>query len=218
MTFTHTRDPDDHPEIRKLFLFTACTTITTQSAHLLLSRPGSLLGAAGPSLPKLCTCLLVILIVLVVALEAARALVVHLTAKRGDVEEVERGEEAVEPAGVGRIGMVDGVAVSEEDAHAGHLALEKPLAALQDLVLVLVVILARPDGFVQGDLEVEVEVAAVARHPGELPARLVLVGRDLVDGAAGDSTEGRGLGAEVARVGETAIGQWLAVETPAGTG
>src|ERR1700704_198170 len=91
-----------------------------------------------------------------------------------------------------RIGVVDLVAVSEEDAEALPLAADIPgRAPLDERGLVLVVVLHRSDGLVVGDVEVVVEVTAKGRVPRNRPAHSCPERQELAQWGAGDECDRR---------------------------
>ena len=95
-----------------------------------------------------------------------------VAALRREVEVVVGADQQVGPARIGRIGVEDVAAgVLVEDAQAVMLAFGEPwLAIPQKLGLGSVVVLDGGYGFIRGDVEVVVEVAAIGRHPREPPA------------------------------------------------
>ena len=117
-------------------------------------------------------------------------------------------QDAVSAAGLfgagaeGRVGMENLVAVSEEAAESGLLTRlidDESEAGCAKLALVPVIEHDRGDGGVERDVEVVVEVTAVGRVPGEVPAFAGFVDGDLAEWRARDGGEGRLASGQVAK-------------------
>ena len=90
-----------------------------------------------------------------------------------------------------------------ENSQSGLLAAHPPLSlGCFELLLVQEAVLYRGNPLVQRDVEVVVEVGAVAAHPRELPKILLLVRRDLLDRRTRDGNHCRVLVCQVSQVGE----------------
>src|SRR5579859_6861173 len=115
-----------------------------------------------------------------------------LAAKGGQVEQGVGADERVGTPAVGRVGVEDLLAVTEEAAEAGEfgglLVAERPGDRT-------VVVVDQAAVRVQGDTVVVVELAAETGVPGEGPAALLGLRRDLVVGGAGGQHEVRLAGA-----------------------